>query len=536
MKFLRKETVLGLLAVIFAGSFNASAQNPYLPLWEHIPDGEPYVFEDPDRPGEYRVYIYGSHDSLKESYCGREQVVWSAPVDDLCNWRYDGIIFKSVYDRDGNLLNASGEGDVLFAPDVAERVENGRKVYYLYPNTQAGGRNSMMARSLRPDGPFEVFNWSKDDPKRTEGVLGFDPAVFVDDDGRVYGYWGFEKSWAAELDPVTMATVKAGTEIVNLVPSNLEDEVFRFFEASSLRKIEDKYVFVYSRWTNEGEFGLPSSNFTLAYAYGDHPLGPYTYGGTIIDGRARGVDEQGNVVRTAYPSGNTHGSICEINGKWWVFYHRQAGLNEYCRQAMVAPIEVKVEKGPGGKVYISEGEVTSEGFATEGLDPFVNTPAGIACHVTGPVQSFATYPNYHFSGSYLKATYLDTESFAGPFNQKIPDSPVVNNTAGSIVGYKYFNLDKTRKCDDLVLEFLMVPGGQDGELVIMLDSPYESRGGKVAGTLKLDSSMPQEMTEMQTKVDFGKAKGKHALYFVFRSETDGKSLCDLYSFRFREER
>lgn len=108
MKFLRKETVLGLLAVIFAGSFNASAQNPYLPLWEHIPDGEPYVFEDPDRPGEYRVYIYGSHDSLKESYCGREQVVWSAPVDDLCNWRYDGIIFKSVYDRDGNLLNASG--------------------------------------------------------------------------------------------------------------------------------------------------------------------------------------------------------------------------------------------------------------------------------------------------------------------------------------------------------------------------------------------------------------------------------------------
>ncbi len=37
--------------------------NPYLPLWEHIPDGEPYVFEDPDQPGKYRVYIYGSHDS-----------------------------------------------------------------------------------------------------------------------------------------------------------------------------------------------------------------------------------------------------------------------------------------------------------------------------------------------------------------------------------------------------------------------------------------------------------------------------------------
>ena len=68
-------------------------QNPYLPLWEYIPDGEPYVFEDPDRPGEYRVYIYGSHDTLVDSYCGRDQVVWSASVDDLLHWRYDGVIF-----------------------------------------------------------------------------------------------------------------------------------------------------------------------------------------------------------------------------------------------------------------------------------------------------------------------------------------------------------------------------------------------------------------------------------------------------------
>ena len=513
-------------------SFTLSAQNPYLPLWEFIPDGEPYVFEDPDKPGEYRVYVYGSHDTLKEFYCGRDQVVWSAPVDDLRNWRYDGIIFKSVYDRDGNLLNPSGEGDVLYAPDVTERIENGRKVYYLYPNTQADGRNSMVARSLRPDGPFEVFNWSKDDPAKTEGVLRFDPAVFVDDDGRVYGYWGFDESWAAELDPVTMATVKEGTEAVRLIPTRKEDTVFRFFEASSIRKIQDKYVFIYSRWTNDGEFGLPSTNFTLAYAYSDNPLGPYTYGGTLIDGRGRGTDEAGNIIPTAYPCGNTHGSICEINGKWWVFYHRQAGLTEYCRQAMVAPIEVKVEKGKGGKVYISEGEVTSEGFAVEGLDPLHNTPAGIACHVTGPRQAYATYPHYQFSGSYLKATYLDTDSFTGPFNNKIPDSPVVNNTDGSIVGYKYFNFNDLRKCEEPRIEFSLVTGGVNGEAVIMLDSPYESKGGKVVGQLKIDASMPQTMTELSVPVELDGIKGKHALYFVFRSSVADKSICDLYSFRF----
>ena len=71
----------------------ATAQNPYLPLWEYIPDGEPYVFDDPDQPGKKRVYIYGSHDTMIDGYCGRELVTWSAPTDSLDRWRYDGIIF-----------------------------------------------------------------------------------------------------------------------------------------------------------------------------------------------------------------------------------------------------------------------------------------------------------------------------------------------------------------------------------------------------------------------------------------------------------
>jgi len=64
--------------------------NPYLPLWEHIPDGEPYVFDDPDCPGKQRVYIYGSHDSRLTDYCGHELVLWSASTDSLWNWRYEG--------------------------------------------------------------------------------------------------------------------------------------------------------------------------------------------------------------------------------------------------------------------------------------------------------------------------------------------------------------------------------------------------------------------------------------------------------------
>ena len=67
--------------------------NPYLPLWEHLPDGEPRVFEDPDNPGKYRIYIIGSHDVRFTSYCGADIRMWSAPVEDLTNWRDEGAIF-----------------------------------------------------------------------------------------------------------------------------------------------------------------------------------------------------------------------------------------------------------------------------------------------------------------------------------------------------------------------------------------------------------------------------------------------------------
>ena len=133
----------------------ATPGNPYLPLWEHIPDGEPYVFEDPDNPGKYRVYIYGSHDSMINGYCGRELVVWSAAVDNLTCWRYDGEIFSVTKNANGEPLNRQGLGDVLYAPDVTlVTAPNGEKTYYLFPNNQSGGRNGMVCKSSRPDGPF----------------------------------------------------------------------------------------------------------------------------------------------------------------------------------------------------------------------------------------------------------------------------------------------------------------------------------------------------------------------------------------------
>ena len=511
--------------------------NPFLPMWEHIPDGEPYVFEDPDNPGKQRVYIYGSHDNLKTDYCGRDQVVWSAPVDDLSQWRYDGVILVVDKNAKGEPFDSAGTADVLFAPDVTlVTAADGTKTYYLFPNDQAGGRNGLIAKSPRPNGPFEVCNWSQDNPNVVDGVLAFDPAVFVDDDGRVYGYWGFERSYAAEFDPTTMATVKPGTQVVeDMISGRNQPGRFKFFEASSIRKIKDKYVFIYSRFTEDGEFGLPTSNYTLAYAYSDAPLGPWTYGGTIIDGRARETDEQGNVIASAVPDGNTHGSICEINGQWYVFYHRQTGLNEFARQAMVAPITVDVEEGPVGKVQISEGEYNSEGFSLDGLDPLERHSAGIACWLTGPKPAEHEWPNNKFYGSYVDATYGTTTNMEAPYAIENNTNPVVNNTDGSIVGYKYFNFTATQELEDVSLLLRLIPEGIDGTITIMVDRPWTSQGGKVLGTIELKADMPRESTEVTVELPaLSELTGKHALYFTFQSETKEKSLCILQDFVFSE--
>ena len=68
------------------------AFNPYTPINEYIPDAEPHVFGD-------RVYIYGSHDKEGgDNFCMLDYVTYSAPVDDLTNWRYEGVIFKASGD------------------------------------------------------------------------------------------------------------------------------------------------------------------------------------------------------------------------------------------------------------------------------------------------------------------------------------------------------------------------------------------------------------------------------------------------------
>ncbi len=466
--------------------FNRGA-NPYLPLWEHIPDGEPRVFE---YNGEKRVYIYGSHDTLKTDYCGDDQVVWSAPVDDLTNWRFDGVCYQAT------------DKSILFAPDVVQKGDT----FYLYA-AEAKGSRIVVAKSKNPAGPFT-------DPVVTE--LGFDPGILVDDDGKVYAYWGFCACYCAQLND-DMATIKKETfkahPIGHCDPifGNKEyehiDHKFSFFEASSPRKVGDKYVYIYSKRYNEDvpELGVHEDcNGFLSYAYSDSPLGDFVYGGDIsFNGGEIISTPDGN--KMTYKWGNNHGSIIEINGKWYVFYHRQTGVNEYSRQGMVEPIEVAVSKKGevfiGKVIYDEAGEpvaqkvvdMTSQGVQENGLDVYKWTQAGFACFVAGGSKAAYIKPVYN-ENAYDKDMEYDMSS------------PIVDITSGTTAGFRYLQFGETApKGIELEIEAL-----SNLEIVITIDS----FDGTEIGRGKADKGASGMVNIPLSK----SVTGKHAVYFTFVSE------------------
>ena len=99
------------------------AFNPYLPSWEYVPDAEPHIVDG-------RVYVYGSHDRFRgHVFCLNDYVCWSAPVDDLSDWRYEGVIYKKTDDPDNPFGRAC-----LYAPDVTRGPDGRFYLYYVLSN------------------------------------------------------------------------------------------------------------------------------------------------------------------------------------------------------------------------------------------------------------------------------------------------------------------------------------------------------------------------------------------------------------------
>ena len=479
--------------------------NPYMPLWEHVPDGEPRVFT---YNGETRIYLYGSHDTKKTDYCGPDYVVWSAPVDDPTNWTCHGVCYT-----------ASDGGD-LYAPDVVQKGDT----FYMYA-AENRGSSIMLVTSKCPWGPFE-------NPVKTE--LGFDPGILVDDDGRVYAFWGFCESHAGELND-DMATLKPETVRHHIMGHSKPfwikeddghvDPVDGFFEASSPRKINGKYVLIYSKRyeypkPSNGVFG--SCNGFLSYKWCDTPLGDYRPGGDIsFNGGEVITGPDGNGIMT-YQWGNNHGSLMKVKDQWYVFYHRQTGCNEYSRQAMVEPVDIAM--GKDGKIYIGKityengepvksdvVEATSQGFYLDGLDAFAVISAGYTCHMYDGLGKPMYQGNAEGTNEGVRVAHIQPV-YEGD------SSPVVDIQSGATIGFKYLNFG-TEGASKAVLTG-EIPAGTT--VSIMLDS----YNGKTVATTEVSADSKEITFELTEKVT-----GKHAVYFGFMNNDEEKrSIFDTFRF------
>ena len=134
----------------------------------------------------------------------------------------------------------------------------------------------------------------------------------------------------------------------------------------------------------------------------------------------------------------------------------------------------------------------------------------------------------------MASAYGTDSKFDKPFDLVNNSNPVVNNTDGSIVGYKYFNFDATSGRKDVKLLLNLIPEGVDGTITVMIDRPWTSQGGKEIGRIELKANMSQKPTQMAVKLPaLAQFKGKHAIYFTFKSDTKEKSLCTLLDLVFQ---
>ncbi|MBC7958260.1 MAG: family 43 glycosylhydrolase, partial [Vallitaleaceae bacterium] len=382
--------------------------NPFLPLENCIPDGEPRVFGD-------RVYLYGSSDVVNElSYCSPNHYVFSASIHDLEHWTNHGIAF-SASGPNSEVPWAEG---VLYAPDVIEKDG----IYYMYFNLSDGSEGVAISHS--PAGPFTNAKQIYYPSPIEDGapLRNIDPAGFVDEDGKAYYYWGQFNAQAAQLKD-NMFELIAETYNRSII-----SEADHFFhEGSSMRKIGDTYYYIFC------DISTGRAN-NLGYATSKSPLGPFTYQGVIINNHDSDPE-----------SWNNHGSIVQIKGQWYIFYHRSSNNSVYSRRACAEPITID----ESGKIL--PVEMTTQGFS-QSPSAYSRMYCSRACILKG--------------GNYITQVEQNAQI-------------IVHNKNGCYAGFKYLDFGVSISTAELQFTARICPKVEAGTIEIVLDAIDAPVIGKV---------------------------------------------------------
>ncbi|MFJ9960644.1 family 43 glycosylhydrolase [Streptomyces avermitilis] len=244
----------------------------------------PGLYADPDiQYLDGRYWIYPTTDGFP-GWSGTQFKAFSSK--DLVHWKDHGVILDLGPDVAWADNNA-------WAPAIAER--DGKYYFYFCAEQQIG-----VAVADSPAGPFKD---ALGKPLVAKGQLAgqmIDPAVFTDDDGTSYLYWGNGHGYVVPLND-DMVSFDA-TKVKDITQPD-------FREGSFVVERQGTYYFMWS----EDDTG--SENYHVSYATGPSPLGPWTKRGTILSKRPEyGI------------KGTGHHSVVNVPGTddWYIVYHRFA--------------------------------------------------------------------------------------------------------------------------------------------------------------------------------------------------------------------
>lgn len=306
----------------------------------HVFNGKLYIYPSHDIDGGVAFNDNGDH------FCMRDYHVFS--VEEI-----DGEVTDHgmIFDVD----DVAWAERQLWAPDA---IEKKGKYYFYFPGKDYDGVFRIgVAVGDHPQGPFVP------QPEAIKGSYSIDPAVFKDDDGSYYlyfgGIWGGQLQDYRNNERLRKPHLPEGDEAA-LLPkvAKLREDMFefdedvrdveildehgnlllaadnerRFFEGAWMHKYQGKYYFSYST----GDTHL------LCYATGDNPYGPFTYQGVIL---------------TPVVGWTTHHSICKFKGKWYLFYHDSKRSNGVTHLRSIKVAELSYNED--GSIQVLDGMAES---------------------------------------------------------------------------------------------------------------------------------------------------------------------------------
>lgn len=442
-------------------------------------DGRIYLYMTGDK------LMYDENNDIKDNDYSNVTTISVISSTDLVNWTDHGeIAVAGRTDPDGAAKWASNS----WAPSAVHRTIDGKEKFFLYFADNGSGIGVLEADS--PTGPFtDPIGGALIKPGVTPGSEGvvwyFDPAVFIDDDGQAYMYFGgglpTKEDGTSESDhPNTIRVIKLGDDMISTEGEAVAIDAPAVFEDSGIHKYNEKYYYSYcTNFSGDHEDGKYPFG-VIAYMTSDDPMGPFVYEGTVLN----------NMADFFGVGGNNHHAIFSFKDKWYITYHAQTvgkylGIDKGYRSTHINELTYD----ENGKIK----PVTADyaGAAAAGtFDPYQLTSAASIAWQSGITTAKNTSDD----------TMMITEADSGDW-------------------LALGNVDFGEGASKFTVNAVSVNGGS-------IELRLDSADGTLIGAVDISGN------ESEFSCDIENAAGIHDLFFVFNGS--GNDLFDVISWRFEK--